>query len=195
MKTLANGAVALAFLLFLYPWCPSLPKLRAYFLRGNHFLLGPLYALYFVLIPLWLRLLLAMMALWVLLTFAAGLAIHDGGLEWMGLGRVAQYLLMGTACFAMAEISVLLTLGRDDALYEVPKLLQRFSPWTATTLPLVMIGFTVCTLNASWVTVVSPWLYRAPWLAACMLTLPIAGILFVRWVTPPPVTSPIPALH
>ncbi len=190
MKIIANLALGVAVLLLIYPMIPNLPAVRAAIMRTNHGPIGPAYALIFVLLPHWVRLTLASVSLWILLTLATQLTVRGGGLDWIGIGRVPQYLLVGAGCFAMAQIAVLVGLSRNGEADHVSDVLRAFSPWSVTVLPLVVMIFTFTTLNPSAGAFLSPWFYRAPLLAGFALALPVTGVLFVRWITPEP-TSPV----
>jgi len=136
--------------------------------------------------PQFLRRMLASLALWNLLGLAMVAAICLGGLDWTGLSRIAQSLLVGAACFAMVEISVLIGLSYNDPNFRLPDVMRPISPWAGWVLPLIVAGFALLTLNPALATSFSPWAFRAPLLGAFVLALPISGILFVRWITPPP---------
>lgn len=159
-------------------------------MRTNHGPIGPVYALFFVLMPRWLRLTLATVVLWNLLALAMVGVVGRGGLDWIGLSRVPQYLLVIAACYSMGEIIVIMGLGGDESVFKVPGLVHAISPWAAYVLPLVVMAFVLLVINPSFSRLLSPWIYRGPLLAAFALSLPIAGILFIQWIRPiPPAPS------
>jgi hypothetical protein len=184
MKIVGNLALAFALMLLAYPVIPNMPALRFALMRSNHWLIGPVYALFFVLLPKFLRLILASMVTWNLLALSLIIAIHLGGLDWIGLGRGPQYVLVIAACVAMAEITVLVVLGRKGPGFHLPALLRGFSPWGAWVLPLLVLIFAFLTLNPTLAKFISPWVYRAPVVVAAAVSMPIAGFLFVQWLFP-----------
>lgn len=188
MKIVGNLALGFAVLPFMYPLIPNQPALRAAILRLNSGLIGLIYALFFWLMPKFLRQMLAALALWNLLALALVASISAGGLDWIGIGRVAQCVLAAAACFAMAEISVLIGLTYNDPDFQIPDLVRAISPWAAWVLPLIVAGFSLFTINPSLAASFSPWAYRVPLIGAFTLALPIGGILFARWITPPALT-------
>lgn len=188
MKIVGNLALGFAVLLLIYPLIPNQPALRAAILRLNNGVTGLLYALFFWLMPKFLRLMLAALAMWNLLALAMVASICAGGLDWIGISRIAQCLLAGAACFAMAEISVLIGLTYNDPNFRIPDVVRAISPWAAWVLPLIVAGFALLTINPSLATSFSPWAYRLPLIGAFTLALPIGGILFARWITPPALT-------
>ena len=191
MKILGNLALGIALLLLIYPLIPNQPALRAAILRLNRGPIGPIYALFFWLMPQFLRQMLASLALWNVLVVALAAAIWSGGLDWIGVSRLSQCLLVGASCIAMTEISVLIGLTYNNPHVQIPDVVRAISPWAAWVLPLIVAGFALVTINPSLAQLLSPWVYRGPMMAAVTLALPIGGILFVRWITPPAVVTPL----
>ena len=193
MKMTGNLSLCFAFLLFVYLLIPNLPALRAAIMRSNLAPLEAIYVLGFVLIPQFLRMMIAAFAMWGMLIVALVAAIRFGGLDWIGTSRLFQCLLIGAACVAMAEISVLVGLTYNDPTFSIPGVVKAISPWAGWMLPLVVMSFALLTINPSLGRFLSPWAYRGPLIAAFVFALPLGAVLFVRWITPPaPVSSVVP---
>jgi hypothetical protein len=193
MKITGNLSLGFAFLLFVYQLIPNLPGLRAAIMRSNIAPLEAVYVLGFVLVPQFLRVMIATFAMWGMLIVTLVAAIRFGGLDWIGTGRLFQCLLIGAACVAMAEITVLIGLTNNDPTFSIPGVVKAISPWAGWALPLIVMSFALVTINPSLGRFLSPWTYRGPLIAAFVLALPLGAVLFVRWVTPPaPVASVIP---
>src|SRR6195952_3963905 len=114
MKTAGNVSLCFALLFFIYHFIPNLPAVREGIMRSNNGPLGAIYVLTFVLIPQFLRIMIGTLAMWGMLIVALVAAIRFGGLDWIGLNRLSQCVLVAAACFAMAEISVLIGLTYND---------------------------------------------------------------------------------
>jgi hypothetical protein len=177
----------------LYYFIPNLPAVREAIMRSNNGPLGAIYLLTFVLIPQFLRMMIGTLAMWGMLIVALVAAVRFGGLDWIGINRLSQCLLVGAGCFAMAEISVLIGLTYNDPNFSIPAMVKAISPWAGWMLPLIVMSFALVTINPSLGRFLSPWAFRTPLIAAFALALPMGAILFVRWITPPaPVASIAP---
>ena len=135
--------------------------------------------------PQFIRRLLASILLWIFLSVAMAAVVCDGGLDWTGLSPLLQRLLTATSCFVMAEIGVLIGVTSGNNLAQVPGVVRAISPWGSWVLPAIVMIFAVLALNSTLGSFVPSWIYRGPMVAAVTVSLPIGGILFVRWITPP----------
>ena len=157
-QTIGNICVAIAALIFLLPLQRRLWAYAQKNLSNNEWVTPVL----FVLIPLWLLLMAALLCV-----------TASGGFDWLRLGRPALHTLTVSATLSLGVVSFVFT-----ALYIRPG----FSPRIIYTPVIYLVPFAtmllvVLSLNPKLATVISPQVIRLPWTIFAALSL-VAGLGF-----------------
>jgi hypothetical protein len=171
MLILANTCLALAVLIYLYP---LVPMLRDPVAPGGATASGTVFAFLVVLTPLWL-----------LVSTALAVTVHDGAFGWVAEARGTQAFVVLLACALMAVITWLAGALRAEKTAGVPWALRPLRGWAVYVFPLTVFLFLAVELDGGEAAKAGGW-HRYPFgacavlAAAACLGLGIQAILTAR---------------
>lgn len=184
MAILGNVWLGLALLCYVFPWLPNFPRVREAIMRPKFNPIGPFYVIVFVVMPRFLRVLLAALLVWVFLALALVVVADRGGLAWTGVTLGRQYCLVAAGWLALALMTLGKTLAHYDVTYRIPLAVRHGAQGMAWVAPVVFMVFGLLALNPPLARFASPSLLHVPLVTVAAIAVLVAGIFFFRWLVP-----------
>jgi len=125
----------------------------------------------------------ALLLLWSCLTIALCVSAANGGLDWLSIGRGSQYVLVMVTGLAMAVVTGLSGLLRRETADQIPWAARPLVPfaWALWIFPLVVLIFTLLTMNPGLGATVPRLVLRAPMGLVGALSLLVSAGLLGQW--------------
>jgi hypothetical protein len=128
-------------------------------------------------------LIVALLLLWSCLTVALCVSAANGGLDWLSIGRGSQYALVVVTCLALAVVTGMSGLLRHETADQIPWAVRPLVPfaWAMWLFPLVVLLFTLLTINPGLGAGMPSLLLRAPLGAVGGASLLVSFGLLAQW--------------
>lgn len=166
-RAIGNLCIGLAMLLYALP----LPFLAGE-PPGHDGSQGAAWGIIFTLIPLWFC-----------LTVALCVSAANGGLDWLAVPRGTLYLLAAVTCLAMAVVTGLSGILRNETADQIPWAMRPLVPWAWAMwlFPILVSTFCLLTINPGLGAAIPRLVLRLPLGAAGGLSLLVAFGLLAQW--------------